>query len=133
METKSKNISFTDRLKRFLLFGGLIAQMTLAASATQYYHLNGNPASINSADRELTDDGVDYLWSTKPANKTGLARPSLTTTPQFDAAGKTIRMVIDSPWPPDESDYGLAKTHYRICSGNSTHAPQVKTPNTRNS
>lgn len=120
-----------DLLKRLFVFGGLIAGMTLAASATQFYHINGNPASINSADGELTDNGVDYLWSTKPPTKTGLARPSLITTPQFDAGGRTIRMLIHTAWPGDDSDYNLTKSHYRICSGNWSQAPQVKTPNIR--
>jgi hypothetical protein len=131
MKTQFKTIHCLDRLRRFFLFGGLIAGMTLATSATQFYHINGNPASINSADGELTDGGVDYLWSTKPPAKTGLARPSLVTEPEFDAAGRTIRMTIDSAWPDDDSDYNLTKSHYRICSGNWPQAPQVKVPNMR--
>jgi len=74
MRTKSKTIRLMDRLKRFSSFGGLIAGMTLAASATQYYHINGNPASIN-ADGDLTNDAVDYPGSTKPHTKTEPAAP----------------------------------------------------------
>jgi hypothetical protein len=131
MKTESKTIPLMDRLKHVFLLVGLIAAIPAAASAAQFYHIDGNPASINSADGELTDDGVDYYWATKPPTKTGLARPSLITTPQFDATGRTIRMLIDTAWPPDDSDYDLAKMHYRICSGTWSQAPQVKVPNIR--
>ncbi len=104
--------------------------MALAASAAQYYHINGNTASINSTTGELTDDGVDHHWVTKPPIGTaGLTRPLLTTTPQFDPNGRTIRMLIDSNWPADGD--GLTKSHYRICSGGWSQAPQVVTPNIR--
>jgi autotransporter-associated beta strand protein len=130
MQPESKNTGFMHRLKRFFLFGELIAGMALAASATQYYHINGNPASINSTTGELTDDAVDYLWVTKPPKGTaGLTLPRLTTTPQFDANGRTIVMLIDSNWPGDGD--GLTKSHYRICSGAWSQAPQVTTPNIR--
>ena len=107
-----------DLWKHFFSFGGLIAGMALAASGAQYYHINGNPASINSTTGELTDDGVDYLWVTKPPIGTaGLTVPWLTTTPQFDANDRTIRMLIDSNWPGDGADPSMTKSHYRICSG----------------
>jgi len=112
--------------------GGWIAGMALAASAAQYYHINGNPASINSTTGKLTDGGVNYLWVTKPSSGTaGLTRPLLTTTPSFDANGRTITMLIDSNWPSDGSKYNMTKSHYRICSGRWSQAPQVKTPNIR--
>ena len=60
MKPKSKTICLIVRLKRCFLFVGLAAGMTQAASAAQFYHINGNTASINSADGELTDDTVNY-------------------------------------------------------------------------
>jgi len=127
MKSKSETIRFMDLVKRCFFFGGLIAAMAFTATGTQFYQINGNPASINSAD-----GGVGYLWSTKPPTKTGLIRPSLTTTPQFDAVAKIVCMVIDSAWPPDDSDYGLAKTHYRISSGNWSHSTPLAAGRTIN-
>ena len=73
MKMKSKKIRAIDRLQRFFSFGGLSAGMTLAASATQFHHINGNPASINSSTGKLTDDAVDYLRM--PPTKTEPATP----------------------------------------------------------
>jgi len=112
-----------------LLSSALTLLLAPCAPATLFYSIDGNPATIDPTDGTLTDSGVDYLWTTKPALTNGMTLPWISSSLSFTTNSKAIGMAINQSWPADTNN--LTKSYYRICSGEWTQAPQVATPNTR--